>query len=366
MTNIDLATQPELDKNLLLKTRLKRMLIEAPFVMVANVIVGALLTVTNATPNDFYGNQVFAFCVGTVSTLLLHLCIWRLLARQIKLTGSVVFIVTVVCCVMGLMIGITLGSFFLGMQIFGPLLNMLQMSHVYLILILLMCMATLIIFWIRGKMEKLRADIAQEKLRAEANARRSIQAQLQLLQAQIEPHMLFNTLANVQGLISFDPPRASEMLDQLILYLRASLQAARAAQTTLGAEFTLMQAYLELMAVRMGSRLSYELHLPKELASLPIAPMLLQPLIENAIKHGVEPKVEGGKIVVTAQVNEGNLFIICADTGLGLEAPAQSGTRVGLANVRERLTALYGEQASFRLYANLPEGAIAEICLPLP
>ncbi len=366
MAIIDVASKPAIDQRLLFKTRLKRFLFEVPFVLVANAVIGALLTVTKVTPNDFFENQVFCFFVGSFSSILLHLMIWRLLANQIKLTPWVVFAVTVVGCVFGLLLGISVGSILLGIKIFGSLLNMLEMSHVYLLLILLMCTATLIIFWIRSKMEKLRADIAQEKLRAETNARRSVQAQLQLLQAQIEPHMLFNTLANVQGLISFDPPRASEMLDQLILYLRASLQVARSAQTTLGAEFALMQAYLELMAVRMGARLTYELHLSQELASLPIAPMLLQPLIENAIKHGVEPKVEGGKIVVTAQLSEGSLLITCADTGLGLDAPAQPGTRVGLANVRERLQALYGEQAQFQLYANVPEGAIAEIRLPLP
>ena len=347
------------------KARLKRIAAEAPYLAAANILVAILLTVTHSTPNNFGENLIFSFCVGSIATVLLHLVIWQLLLRQIKLNVKIISVISVVCCLLGLVLGVGLASILIGLPLLEVAKTVVKMGNVYLLLILMMFIATLVIFWIRNKMEKLRADIAQEKLRAEENARRSIQAQLQLLQAQIEPHMLFNTLANVQGLISFDPPRASEMLDQLILYLRASLQAARAEQTTLGAEFTLLQAYLELMAVRMGARLSYELSLPAELAKQTIAPMLLQPLVENAIKHGVEPKVEGGKIVVTARLQGQVLLLCCADTGLGLDVPAQHGTRVGLANVRERLAALYGASATCTLRPNTPEGAIAELYIPL-
>jgi sensor histidine kinase YesM len=346
------------------KARLKQIVAESPYLVVANILVAGALTVTHATPNSFVENLIFSFCVGSIATVLLHLVIWQLLLRQVKLTVKIIAGISVVCCLLGLVLGVGLASVLIGLPLLAVLKTAAEMSNVYFVLMLMMCGATLVIFWIRGKMEKLRADIAQEKLRAEENARRSIQAQLQLLQAQIEPHMLFNTLANVQGLISFDPARASEMLDQLILYLRASLQAARAENTTLGAEFTLLQAYLELMAVRMGTRLSYELDLPPELAQQTIAPMLLQPLIENAIKHGVEPKVEGGKIIVTARRQGQSLQLCCADTGLGLDAPAQKGTRLGLANIRERLAALYGASATCTLRPNTPEGAIAEINIP--
>ncbi len=347
------------------KARFKQIAAESPYLVVGNTLVAGVLTVTNATPVNFVENLIFSFCVGSIATVLLHLVIWQLLVRQVKLTVKIIAGISVVCCLLGLVLGVSLASVLIGLPLLVVIQTAAQMSNVYFVLMLMMCGATLVIFWIRSKMEKLRADIAQEKLRAEENARRSIQAQLQLLQAQIEPHMLFNTLANVQGLISFDPPRASEMLDQLILYLRASLQAARAENTTLGAEFTLLQAYLELMAVRMGARLSYELILPPELAKQAIAPMLLQPLVENAIKHGVEPKVEGGKIIVTANLQGQILQLSCADTGLGLDVPAQPGTRLGLANVRERLTALYGASATCTLRPNTPEGAIAEIQLTL-
>lgn len=203
-----------------------------------------------------------------------------------------------------------------------------------------------------------------EKARAEAVERQALQAQLQLLQAQIEPHMLFNTLANLQGLIALDPAQAQTMLDQLIVYLRATLSASRAQRTTLGQEFTLLDAYLGLMSVRMGARLSFALDLPEALRNTEVPPMLLQPLVENAIAHGVEPNVAGGHIQVTARAADGGLELLVSDTGRGLDAgPGKPGTGLGLSNVRERLNALYGERATLSLDA-APQGATARILLP--
>ena len=194
-----------------------------------------------------------------------------------------------------------------------------------------------------------------------------MQAQLQMLQAQIEPHMLFNTLANLQGLIAADPPRAQSMLDQLIQYLRATLTASRSQATTLAQEFALLDAYLGLMKVRMGARLSYALELPEELRGLSVPPMLLQPLVENAIKHGLEPKVEGGLVSIRAERDGNQLRLSVCDTGLGLDGtPAHSNsTHVGVSNVRERLHALYGNRADFSLIPNTPEGVIAQLTIPL-
>ncbi|MCS0607777.1 histidine kinase [Massilia solisilvae] len=210
-----------------------------------------------------------------------------------------------------------------------------------------------------------RAAAASERARAEAVERQAVQAQLQLLQAQLEPHMLFNTLANVQGLIAIDSARAQHMLDQLIQFLRATLTASRAESTTLAREFALAEAYLGLMAVRMGARLAYSLDLPAELAQASLPPMLLQPLVENAIAHGLEPQPDGGAIAVRAR-REGSLLILSVeDTGRGIDAPpVKPGTRLGLANTRDRLRAVYGERASLSLQAAMPAGALATITLP--
>ena len=129
------------------------------------------------------------------------------------------------------------------------------------------------------------------------------EARLRLLEAQLEPHMLFNTLANLRALIGVDPQRAQTMLDHMIAYLRATLRASRADADrphTLQDEFARLQDYLELMAIRMGPRLQFALELPEALATQPVPPLLLQPLVENSIQHGLEPKVEGGRITVRA------------------------------------------------------------------
>jgi sensor histidine kinase YesM len=224
----------------------------------------------------------------------------------------------------------------------------------------------MLLFANQERLARIQAEAASERARAEAVTRQAMQAQLQLLQAQIEPHMLFNTLANLQGLIALDPDRASHMLDQLIRFLRATLSSSRVGTTTLAQEFDLLDAYLGLMAMRMGTRLRYELQLPNELRDTPVPPMLLQPLVENAIAHGLEPKVDGGTLAVTAARHGGLLELTVRDTGLGLHAvPHRPGTGVGLSNTRERLRGLYGERAALALEPANPTGAVARITLPL-
>jgi sensor histidine kinase YesM len=221
-----------------------------------------------------------------------------------------------------------------------------------------------------SNLAELRSQTAAEKARSAAIEKQALQAQLQLLQAQIEPHMLFNTLATLQSLIAIDPPRAQQMLDQLIHYLRATLSSSRTESTTLAHEFGLMEAYLGLMSLRMGPRLSYSLQLPHALRTTTIAPMLLQPLVENAIRHGLEPKIDGGRIVVTATRQDNQLLLQVNDTGLGLTPqpaikPEASSFHIGLSNIHDRLQALHGSGASLRLMPNLPHGVIAELRLPL-
>jgi signal transduction histidine kinase len=189
-----------------------------------------------------------------------------------------------------------------------------------------------------------------------------IEAQLKLLQAQIEPHFLFNTLANLDALIATDPPRAREMLRCLNDYLRATLAAARRERSPLGEEFALLRSYLEVLAIRMGPRLKYELAMPPALAAVEIPPMLLQPLVENAVKHGLEPKLEGGTVTVGARLDGARLVLEVADTGIG--APAGGGAGVGLANVRERLAAAFDGAARVTATGNAAGGYTVRLDLP--
>lgn len=224
-------------------------------------------------------------------------------------------------------------------------------------------------FYNRGKSAWLQARMTE--VRGQAT-----QAQLNLLQAQLEPHMLFNTLANLRTLIASDPARAQHMLDHMIAYLRATLGASRSSSGhRLDHEFERLRDYLELMVMRMGARLRYTLELPDALRALPVPPLLLQPLVENAIRHGLEPQVAGGCISVRASSGGaagGALLLEVCDTGAGLPAAADrlpagaSGQSFGLAQVRERLAALHGDAASLTLGANGARGTRACISLPLP
>jgi signal transduction histidine kinase len=205
----------------------------------------------------------------------------------------------------------------------------------------------------------------QQEHIAEA-ARLLAEAKLRTLQAQIEPHFLYNTLANVVSLIGSDPARARHMLERLIDFLRASLSASRAEHATLGAEIDLARAYLDLLTVRMGARLRFRIDVDDACRAAAIAPMLIQPLVENAVMHGIEPKVEGGTIVVRARLTEAGLCVEVADDGAGLTATApRPGGGVGLSNLRERLRSLYGNLAQVQLLENQDGGVTSRLILPV-
>ncbi|MEP6792132.1 MAG: histidine kinase, partial [Ramlibacter sp.] len=177
-------------------------------------------------------------------------------------------------------------------------------------------------------------------------------------------HMLFNTLANLRVLIATDAPRAQQMLDHMIAYLRATLSASRGTTHPLQAEFDRLRDYLELMAVRMGPRLSYTLNLPADLAQQPVPTLLLQPLVENAIQHGLEPKVAGGSVTVTARREGGNVVIEVADTGVGAGDAVIGSAGFGVAQVRERLATLYGSDAAIEFAAPDGHGTRASVRFP--
>lgn len=202
---------------------------------------------------------------------------------------------------------------------------------------------------------------------AQAEAQRqAAEAQLTLLQSQLEPHMLFNTLAHLRVLIKLHPDEAQRMLDRLIDYLRSTLQASRATEHPLAAEFDRLADYLSLMSLRMGERLRVHLSLPEDLARLTIPPLLLQPLVENAIKHGLEPHVDGGELRVSARRQGHCLLLEVADSGVGLpQATALPGTGFGLAQVRERLAQRYGSAGRVELLPQAGGGSMARIEIPV-
>lgn len=220
-------------------------------------------------------------------------------------------------------------------------------------------------FYVVGKARHL-------QVQAEQALRQAAEARLSQLQAQLEPHMLFNTLANLRVLIASDAPRAEQMLDHLIAYLRATLAGSRSGTHSLQVEFALLGDYLALMQVRMGARLSYRLDLPAELRDAHVPTLLLQPLVENSIRHGLEPQLAGGHIHVTAALrDDGRLELTVVDNGCGLPAsphPASrsnTGSGFGLQQIRERLATRYGDQATFKLIAASAGGTSASLIFPL-
>ena len=210
-----------------------------------------------------------------------------------------------------------------------------------------------------------REQLAHTRLAHEEALRQASEAQLKLLQTQLEPHMLFNTLANLRVLIGLDPQRAQDMLDHVVAYLRATLNASRSTAHPLQAEFERLRDYLEIMAVRMGPRLQYRLDLPPELAQHPVPTLILQALVENAIRHGLEPKVQGGTVTVQARCEADRLILAVQDTGVGLPAGRDPVEGFGLTQVRERLSTTYGAQGCLELTASVSSGTTVNVSFPL-
>jgi len=220
---------------------------------------------------------------------------------------------------------------------------------------------SVIFFW-RARHAGAQAALERERSRSERIEREAALANLRALQAQIEPHFLFNTLANVSSLVDPDPAKAKRMLESFNRFLRASLAGTRTESTTLGAEAELIGAYLDVLQVRMGSRLRYAVDIPSELRGFELPPMLLQPIVENSIRHGLEPRIDGGEVALRARRADSSVMIDIADTGVGFAAVTRGG--VGLTNLRDRLRLLYGERASLDIRENAPNGAIVTVKLP--
>ncbi|MEB0135059.1 histidine kinase [Actimicrobium sp. CCC2.4] len=216
------------------------------------------------------------------------------------------------------------------------------------------------------KRAEAQAVIANAAAEREAMQRQVSEARMQMMQAQVEPHFLFNTLASVEHLIETDPPRAARMQHSLIQYLRAVLPQIRdsAPVTNLGREADMVSAYLELLKMRMEERLIVDCRIAEGLRSAAFPPMMLQSLVENAIKHGLEGKPEGGSLRISAEVAHNRLRVSVADTGLGFGAVASDGTGLGLQNIRERLALMHGNNAQLIIMPNPSGGVIATIEVP--
>ena len=218
-----------------------------------------------------------------------------------------------------------------------------------------------VFFW-RERQARTEAELARGRVRAGRVEREAALANQRALQAQIEPHFLINTLANVTSLIDPDPATAKRMLENFIRFLRSSLNATRSESTTLADEADLIAAYLDVLEIRMGPRLRYEIDVPADLHAFTLPPMLLQPVVENSIRHGLEPKVEGGLVRVAARREGDKVLVEISDDGVGFAPVTRGG--VGLTNLRDRLRLIYGDAASLVVGEGARGGASVTMSLP--
>ena len=263
--------------------------------------------------------------------------------------------------IVGVAVGFSLASLLFGWGLDAWLKDPAAVLQILVVSLVISVVLTVIFVW-REREARAQVALAHERERAERREREAVLANLRALQAQIEPHFLFNTLANVTSLIEPEPKTARRMLESFIRFLRASLAATRTQSTTLGAEAELIAAYLDVLQVRMGSRLRYAIDVPADLNGFAMPPMLLQPAVENAIVHGLEPSVAGGEVAIRARREAHGVAIDISDTGAGFAATTRGGT--GLTNLRDRLRALYGERASLAIGERPGRGALVTIRIP--
>jgi sensor histidine kinase YesM len=335
--------------------------------------IGAIVTTIQAAFSDkihFSNAVVPVIVIGNTVGFTIHggLVVLAVLSRgwSHRQTGTVrsVYYVTAVSILS--FIGVALGNALLRgrnpwhyVTHFGELAHVLPFTFGLALLLLIMT-----------TVGQRRAEAEVQRLRQRedlaATAQLLAEAKLRALQAQIEPHFLYNTLANVLGLIDTQPAQARHMLERFIDFLRASLHASRAETATVGTELDLAAAYLDVLAVRMGQRLHYRIEADAAARASAIAPMLIQPLVENAVMHGLEPKIEGGTIVVRAHCDGAVLHVDIADDGVGIgNAPPRSGGGVGVANVKARALSVHGAAAQLQLLDNPGGGAIVRLLLPI-
>lgn len=321
-----------------------------------NTVIAILITLVGFG-KGFVVNLIMSQCIGCAicsCVLLIH--------RNLHPHGHWGRLATLaLALVAGGLIGTFIGAVFSGippryfLQEYGLLIRILILSAVFGAVISYF-------FSARGQLSDSREKLQEAHILRLSLEKESAETRLRLLQAQVEPHFLFNTLSNVLSPIDTDREKAKTMLNHPSRYLRTSLARSRMPTTTLSQEMEMIRSYIGIFKIRMGDRLQYDIDVPDTLAHVSVPPMLIQPLVENAILHGLEPKVANGKITVEASQNEDMLRVEVTDNGNGLHETNSAGT--GLSNIRERLSSLFGNKGRLIIEANPHSGVKAIIEFP--
>ena len=341
----------------LLKTEFR---VLTPGKLIASLVLNALINTAIAVlltavkfGQGFQNNLIISQCIG-FSIYGANMAVVPLFGRMKRPAVQVAIIIAAV--LFGAFVGTVLGALAVGMKpaaLFGERLSFF--TQVTLLGILF----GVLVSYVFLSVEK----ISQERLQRIETEKAAMEAELRLVQSQMEPHFLFNTLANVRSLIDSDPRRAGEMLETFVAFLRTSLRSGRERTVSLAKEMETVRSYLDLFVMRMGDRLRYRIDLPADLRDVAIPPLLVQPLVENAIKHGLERSVQGGEVIVQCLRSNGVVRIVVADSGTGMQE--QGGPAgVGLENVRRRISLLYGHAGRLVIEENCPRGVKAIIEIP--
>lgn len=282
--------------------------------------------------HGLFSSWVYSQCIG--QTICIGSLVYSYILRMHHVQSRLYFFLG--CCLivpLGFYLGETMAAFFLSEPVTTP-----RDGRIFWTSLLVSVFVSVFSILFYGTWH----HVTTLKLAAVQESARASKAKLSMLQAQVEPHMLFNTLSNLRSLIDADPPRAQLMLDHLVDYLRATLAGSQHDSASLKEEFELLENYLWLMRIRMGERLSFDLDLPVALQELKVPVLILQPLVENAVKHGLEPAIGGGHISVHARATDNCVAIVIVDTGVGYHSDAQTSSNgFGLQSVRDRLQAAH-------------------------
>jgi len=317
-----------------------------------NTVIAAMLTAIDFG-RGFGPNLVFSQCIGMsiYAANLAAIPLYRTASR-----ASYQLMIIVAAVVVGALVGTVLGALANGL---GPAVFLREYAGFFVQVVLIGLLFGSIVSYVFISL----ARISEEKMKRLDLEKNAMLTELKLLQSQMEPHFLFNTLSTVMSLMDSDPEKARRMLEAFTAFLRSSLLIARSATITLAQEVDVVKNYLAVLQVRMGSRLSFRIDVPGSLRDCAIPPLLIQPLVENAVKHGLEPSIEGGEVSLYAVRDNDVVRIVVADSGRGIsEMGPRSG--IGLTNIRDRLELLYGGQGRLVLEENSPSGVKATIEIP--
>jgi len=302
----------------------------------------------------FVENFIISQCIG------ISICSLVLTGLYLFKPANPLFmlVVVMVAIIIGTLVGWTLGSMATGFSV-----SLFDQRFIPVIILGIMFGSIISYFFFsRERISQTEILVQEERIKRLAKEKEMAETNLRFLQAQIEPHFLFNTLSNILSLLDADLERGKSMLTDFIHYLRTALPKTRGETAIIGQEIEMIQSYLNIFKVRMGDRLRYRVEIPDQIKDIPFPPMLIQPLVENSIKHGLEPKIEGGELCIRGE-NKGDIIRLeIIDTGMGFNEGENTG--VGLSNVRERLQSLYGDKGRLILEENRPFGVKAILEIP--